>query len=202
MRFIMKTPIYDNLNDSEVALKLLNGGIGIIPTDTVYGIVCIAKESEINRMYKIRGRPTNQKSLLLVSSESDIEEFGPDINQLEIAKKYWPGPLTAELAVRNAPKFLDKGSGRLAFRVPDFDELEKLLKLTGPLIAPSANPQGVTPHASTLEDAISYFDDKVDFYVDGGDLSNNKESTIIGFVLGNNIKIYREGAVEILREEI
>jgi len=64
------------------------------------------------------------------------------------------------------------------------------LKTTGPLIAPSANPEGQTP-ASTINDAVAYFGDAVDFYVDGGTVTNNEPSKLIRFL--------KNGAVEVLR---
>ena len=66
--------------------------------------------------------------------------------------------------------YLHRGMGTLAFRIPDVSELRDMLRVSGPIIAPSANPEGMKP-AETAEEAQSYFGDRADFFVDGGKLS-------------------------------
>jgi len=61
---------------------------------------------------------------------------------------------------------------------------------TGPLIAPSANPEGLPP-ARNLEEAKGYFGDSVDMYMDGGEI-NGKASRLV--------KLRKDGSVVILRE--
>jgi tRNA A37 threonylcarbamoyladenosine synthetase subunit TsaC/SUA5/YrdC len=72
--------------------------------------------------------------------------------------------------------------------------LADFLQQTGPLATTSANAPG-QPAAENLQQALDYFKDSVDFYVDGGDLSAREASTVIGFD-GEEIKIFREGAVK------
>ncbi|MEK7089665.1 MAG: Sua5/YciO/YrdC/YwlC family protein [Patescibacteria group bacterium] len=55
--------------------------------------------------------------------------------------------------------------------------LRSLLKQTGPLVAPSANPEGEMP-ARTIREAKKYFGNRVDFYVDSG-MQKGAASTII-----------------------
>ncbi len=71
-------------------------------------------------------------------------------------------------------------------------KLFSLLQKTGPLVAPSANPQGLTP-ASNIKEAKKYFGDRVDFYIAGGTLIS-KPSTII--------KINKNGEIEVLRGKL
>jgi L-threonylcarbamoyladenylate synthase len=78
--------------------------------------------------------------------------------------------------------------------MPDSPALRVALKHTGPIVAPSANPEGLAP-ARTLAEAKEYFGTEVDFYVDGGEASLNP-STIIRDRDGR-IEIVRPGAVEI-----
>ncbi len=89
---------------------------------------------------------------------------------------------------------LHRGSGTLAFRVPDNAKLRELLNETGPLIAPSANTEN-NPPAETIEEAQAYFGDSVDVYEDAGTLHGNP-STLIKIEHGRVI-ILRKGAVEI-----
>jgi Putative translation factor (SUA5) len=66
-------------------------------------------------------------------------------------------------------------------------------KFGGPLVAPSANPEGLPP-ARDVKEAMEYFGDKVDLYVRGARLEG-KPSTIVKFISDKTIKIVREGNV-------
>jgi len=176
-----------------------NGGIGILPTDTLYGIVCSAfRDKAIERIYKIKNRDDNKSLIILISSIKDLELFGVKLSERAkiFMKKFWPGKVSIVLDFYN-PKlsYLDKtGEGTLAFRLPDKPDLIDLIKNTGPLAAPSANPQGM-PVANNIKEARKYFTDKVDFYVDAGNLSS-EPSTIVK-ISKEKIEILREGTVKI-----
>ncbi len=79
--------------------------------------------------------------------------------------------------------------------MPDKSELIELLKETGPLVAPSANPQGKPP-AKTIDEAQAYFGDSVDHYEDAG-VVEGEPSTIISFQNGE-MTVIRQGAVRIV----
>jgi L-threonylcarbamoyladenylate synthase len=66
----------------------------------------------------------------------------------------------------------------------------EILKISGPLVAPSANFEGKNP-AKTINEAKKYFKNQV-FYLNRGELKN-KPSTIIDLT-SNKIKIIRKGA--------
>ena len=75
----------------------------------------------------------------------------------------WPGPLSVILpAPGDEFKYLHRGANSLSFRLPDDNWLLNLLKKSGPLVAPSANIEGQAP-AETIDQAVNYFDNKVDF---------------------------------------
>jgi L-threonylcarbamoyladenylate synthase len=83
----------------------------------------------------------------------------------------------------------------LAIRLPADKDLQELLKRTGPLLTSSANLPGESP-ATNIAEARQYFGDKVDFYIDGGDLSNRQPSTIIR-IIDDAIEVVRPGAVKL-----
>ena len=66
-------------------------------------------------------------------------------------------------------------------------------KINTPLIAPSANLEGKPP-PKNIQEAVDYFGDKIDLYVDSGEIENEKPSTIVKIENGE-IKILREGNV-------
>ncbi len=175
--------------------SIKNGALAIIPTDTIYGLVASALLPEaVENLYAIRGRDENKPCIILIADISELEKFGitPTPRQKEILAKLWPGTFSVILPCVN-PKFayLHRGMNSLAFRVPAKATLQALLQTTGPLLAPSANPQG-EPTARNIKEAQSYFGDRIKIYLDGGEISG-QPSTLLEFN-GDKIKILRQGA--------
>jgi L-threonylcarbamoyladenylate synthase len=82
----------------------------------------------------------------------------------------------------------------LAVRMPDNNDLRRLIDKVGPIVSTSANLQGQVP-AKNVEDAQKYFGDKLDFYVDAGKL-NGEPSTLVKIENGQII-ILRQGSYKI-----
>ncbi len=177
---------------------LKNGGVGVIPTDTIYGLVGSALSKEaVLRITKIKNRADGKGFIVLISSVEDLKLFGIIISDRlgHFLSKYWPGKVSVELNV-SSPEFnyLKKDEQKIAFRFPDKADLIQLLKQTGPLIAPSANKEGERP-AKNIEEAKKYFGDNVDFYEDGGEL-DSAPSTLVR-IAGDKVEVIRQGAVVI-----
>ncbi len=149
---------------------LKNGGVGIIATDTLFGLVGSAWNPQaVERIYKLKGREEHKPLIILIKSIEDLARFDVGVDEsLRLAlSTYWPGPVSIVLGSPGEHlSYLHRGSRTLAFRIPDSDSVRTLLTSTGPLVAPSANPQAQPP-AVTLEEARIYFGDRVDFYIDG-----------------------------------
>lgn len=179
--------------------QIQDGGVGVIPTDTIYGIVGSALIPEaVEKIYNLRKRNTDKPFIILVSGLEDLEKFGVQLTQkqMEFLKSHWPNPLSVVLSV-NDPKFqyLHRGKNSLAFRMPKDEEFLELLKETGPLVAPSANIEGEKP-AETIEEAQNYFGNFVDFYIDRGRIVSSS-STLIELLDDGKVKILREGNFKI-----
>ncbi len=107
----------------------------------------------------------------------------------------WPAPLSVILSIEIGKfEYLRPLNNTLAFRMPDNPQLQHLLSQTGPLVAPSANPQGLMP-ATTIEEAKAYFGESVDFYVDGGK-SNSEPSTLVDLTKGV-VQVIRQGSFHV-----
>lgn len=178
-------------HDREIEI-LKHGGIGVIPTDTLYGIVGSAVlPNAVERIYRIKKRNTQKPLIVLLSSIDDLKKFG--INNLteenmKALGQYWPGPTSILLpCVDSKFEYLHRDTGSVAFRLPDKKDLIDLLRETGPLVAPSANLEGEKP-AATIAEARTYFGDEIDFYIDGGEL-NNKPSSLLQIIDGKVIKL-------------
>lgn len=186
--------------DSSITEILKKGGVGVIPTDTLYGVVGRADMQEtVERIYAVRERNPSKPCIILISSYDDLKKFNVDVSPeaLEFlqTKKLWPGKVSVIFPCHDAAfDYLTRGTESLSFRLPDFPELQEFIKEVGPIIAPSANPEGKEP-ATTIQEAKAYFGDKVDFYVDGGVLKG-LPSTLIRFDNGQPT-VLRQGAVSI-----
>jgi len=158
-----------------------NGGIGVVPTDTLYGIVGSAfSKSAVERIYSAKGRTKQKPFIILISSLNDLKKFGIVLNkdQKSFLNDVWPGAVSVILSCKSKKfEYLHRGKNSLAFRLPKKKKISAFLKKTGPLVAPSANPQGLIP-AHTIGEAKDYFGSDMDFYVSGG-LLDAKPSTII-----------------------
>jgi L-threonylcarbamoyladenylate synthase len=173
------------------AIKILkNDGIGIMPTDTLYGLVGSAfSKKAVEKNYKIKKRNKNKPLIVLISSISDLKKF--NINKkFPILKKVWPGKVSVILPCSSLKfKYLHRGTESIAFRLPAKKSLIKILKETGPLTAPSANPEKLKPAKSIIQ-AKKYFGNKVDFYLSEGVLKS-KPSTLISIDKREKIKVLR-----------
>ncbi len=172
------------------------GGIGILPTDTIYGIVGSALNPQVvEKIYKLRKRSLDKPMIILISDLNDLKKFDITLRnkQKEILEKIWPNPISVILACLSEKfEYLHRGKNSLAFRMPKDDSLLKLLKETGPLVVPSANFEGEKP-AESIQEAKEYFAERLEFYVDEGIL-RSKPSTLIQFS-DNEVEILREGIV-------
>jgi len=181
-------------NDKNLIEVLKNGGVAVMPTDTIYGVVGKAANiSTVNRIYDIKKRRPEKPCIILIGDIAQLAEFSIilSIEQKNKLQEYWPGSVSIILDCEDVSfEYLHRGTKTLAFRFPATKELQELLMEVGPLIAPSANPEGLSP-AQNINEAKKYFGDSVDFYLDGG-TTNNKASKLI--------ELHKDGNVIILRE--
>ena len=182
--------IFDDLLNPSVAKILLAGGVGVLRTDTLYGLVCLAtNEAAVERVFTIKSRDEVKSPIVLVSDIAQLFDVPSELEQT-VLKRVWPGKTSVILSSKAAPAWIKRGNGSVAYRLPDSSQLQQLLNTTGPLIAPSANPQSEPP-AQTVQQAIEYFGDTIDFYVDGGEVIDTKPSELI--------RVHDSGTVERLR---
>lgn len=169
-------------NDKKLIEVLKSGGVAVMPTDTIYGLVGSApNEAVVNRIYEIKNRDKNKPCIVLISDPQDVSKFsvGTTEEQKKIIEKF-EGPTSFVLECLDKEfEYLHKGTQSLAFRIPNNQGLKDLLAQSGPLIAPSANPEGSQP-ARNIEEAKKYFGEKVDYYADGGEMEG-KASRLVRF---------------------
>lgn len=188
--------VLTSIKDKRLAVFLGNGSIGVLPTDTLYGLVCVVSDVRaVSRLYKMKNRE-KKPGTIVASSIEQLVHLGIKRRYLTAVSQYWPGPISIVIPTDNpALEYVDMDVGSLAVRVVADKGLINLLDQTGPLLTSSANMPGKNP-ANNMAEAQKYFGDSVDFYVDGGDFSSRKPSTLIK-IIDDSIEVLRVGAVKI-----
>ena len=159
-----------------------------IPTETVYGLAANAlDEKAVLSIFEVKNRPSFDPLIIHTDALEKVKDFVTEIpaQALELAKVFWPGPLTLLLPKKtNIPDMVTSGLDQVAVRIPDHKlTLQLLSQLDFPLAAPSANPFGyISPTEASHVNA--QLGDKIPYILDGGPCGVGIESTIIGFVNG------------------
>jgi L-threonylcarbamoyladenylate synthase len=183
-------------NLSDVADTLLRSGvIGVMPTDTVYGIVARAADPiAVARLYSLKKRE-HKPGTLIAADISQLVRLGIKHRYLQAVSQYWPGAISIVIPCGDELSYLHLGLHSLAVRIPNDAQIVSMLSKTGPLLTRSADQPGEPP-ATTMNEAEGYFGDTVDFYVDGGNRSTIQSSTVLR-VVDDAVEVLRSGAVHI-----
>jgi L-threonylcarbamoyladenylate synthase len=186
------------VSEKEAIEILKKGGVGVIPTDTIYGLVGSALQPPtVERIYRLRRRHPRKPMIVLIGALSDLNLFHIhlDASTRRTINRLWPGKVSIVLPCPQKKfAYLHRGSKTLAFRLPRSPKLVSFLKKTGPLVAPSANYEGRQP-ARNIKEAKAYFKDLVDFYLGGGQL-NSLPSTVLALENGQ-LRLIRQGAARL-----
>ena len=168
-----------------VSQTLLNNGVAILPSDTLYGFSCIQGIGE-HKIEEIKGRGEG-KHFLKLALKNQLDQLTSEIPDTRLLS-YWPGPLTLILkGIKNPTE---------GIRVPDNKFIQELLTKVGqPIISTSVNYTGQPPMTS-IEEIIKEFEDKVDLIVDAGKLPPSLPSTIIDLSMGAP-RLVRQGQLKV-----
>ena len=178
--------------------KLSNGGIGIFPTDTVYGIGCSAfNETAINKLFELKTRDLSKPITVLISNSQMLNTLVANISKQEqkLIDAFWPGALTIIFKKNSmVSDLLTSNLNTIGIRMPNDKIALDLLNLSNmPLATTSANISGETAGIS-LSDFYNDFNNKVDFIINNGTSSIGKASTVVQVIDGIP-HILREGSV-------
>ena len=167
-----------------IAAELIRQGeLVAIPTETVYGLGADGlNERAVAKIFEAKGRPQDNPLILHIWDASQMEQFCHDIPMAayDLAKAFWPGPLTIVLPAREiVPKRTTGGLDTVALRCPDNAVTRQIVRLSGvPIAAPSANISG-KPSTTTAQHVLHDHNGKIPAIVDGGSCEVGVESTIV-----------------------
>ena len=182
----------NNENSAQITAKILqNGGIAILPTDTVYGFSAVVDSDTAQKIRKIKGRAENKPFIQLIGEPDDVFDYTDDFIPPEILTK-WPGALT--IIVHNKKSFDDEQT--TAFRCPKDSWLRSIIKMCKcPIFSTSVNKSGC-PILETPQEIQDTFENQVDLIVDDGEKKGALPSTLIKLENGN-VQVIRQGEVNI-----
>ena len=183
-----------------------NDGVLAYVTDTVWGLGCLPNsEKAVKRIYEIKHREA-QKPLILMSSEAyhllDYVKQPLSKNASMLIKRYFPGALTLVLEkTEKTPYYMTSNMDTVGIRVPDNAVFKEICEnISGHVLATTSANLSHQPSAKTYEQAYENMKDLVDIVVpDYGCFAKGLESTVAG-VLGEEIKIFRQGAIKLEKE--
>lgn len=176
---------------ARAASLLAQGQVVAIPTETVYGLAGDARNgTAVARIYAAKGRPSFNPLIVHVAdldAARAIATVTPEAERL--ADAHWPGALTLVLPLRpeaGIASLVTAGLTTIALRIPAHPTAQALLRLTGPLAAPSANASGrISPtRADHVLDPNGGLDGRIAAVLDAGPCPVGVESTIVGWTDG------------------
>ena len=156
---------------AHAAALLRDGGLVVIPTETVYGLGGDGTNPQSSKkIYAAKGRPSDNPLIIHIATPSDAEKYAYT-NEIyyKLAKAFMPGPLTVILPKKDTvPYETTGGLDTVAIRCPSHPVAHAIIEMAGiPVAAPSANISG-KPSTTAVEYVIEDFDGRVDMIIDGG----------------------------------
>jgi L-threonylcarbamoyladenylate synthase len=189
------------------AQSLIDGHLVAFPTETVYGLGADAtNQSAVARIYEVKGRPADHPLIVHIADLKYLDQWISEIPAyaIELARSFWPGPMTLILNRSELAKdFITGNQDTVGIRIPDNSIALGLLeafhqKGGAGIAAPSANRFGqVSPTtAAAVEEELSEYLTDSDLVLDGGPSEVGLESTIIDCT-SDLPSILRPGAITI-----
>lgn len=164
---------------------LLDGGVIIYPTDTVYGMGCdIFKSKAIERIAQIKGIKAEKANFSFICSDlSQLSDYTRPIanDVFKLMKKNLPGPFTFILNASNSvPKLIQSKKKTVGIRIPGNNiPLEIVNELGHPIMSTSIRDEDeILEYTTDPELIYEKYKNLVDIVIDGG-FGDNEASTII-----------------------
>ena len=189
-------------NAEEIKNILDNDGVIAYVTDTVWGLGCLPNcKKAVKKIYEIKKRE-EQKPLILMSNEAyNLLEYVKPLNKTasKLIKEYFPGALTIVTEKSDkTPDYITSNMQTVGIRVPDNAVFKEICEIaTGHVLATTSANLSHQPSAKTYSQALENMSGLADIVIpDYGHICKGLESTVVG-VMGNELKIFRQGAIEL-----
>lgn len=179
------------------------GGLVAFPTETVYGLGADAfNPGALAKVFRVKGRPDDNPLIVHIARQGEVHRLASRVPPAawELARLYWPGPLTLVLPKKpEVPPAVTAGLATVAIRMPAHPVALALIKASGlPLAAPSANLSG-RPSPTTAGHVLEDLAGRLEAVLEGGPCTVGLESTVLDLT-GEKPVLLRPGGVT--REEL
>lgn len=191
-----------------IVVKVLKqGGLVVVPTDTVYGLAVDAlNQQAVDKLIVFKSRPHGKPISVFVKDLTQLNELASvKPNQQLIIERLLPGPFTLILPSKKLlAQGLSSERGTIGVRIPNFDFINRLTFILGiPITATSANMSDRSPHYSIdslLKEIPAKVKSLIDLIVDFGKLPINKPSTVVDLI-SSQVQIIRRGDFAFLSQK-
>jgi L-threonylcarbamoyladenylate synthase len=181
------------------AMALVAGGIVGLPTETVYGLAVVPRPEALEALLAAKQRPETKGITLLIDDHDQVSASVMPVHAARaLVDRFWPGPLTLVLPLRDGvvlPDALTGSRGTLGVRLPDHAVPRALARRLGPLATTSANRSGEAD-TTTAEALVSAIGASVALVLDDGPVRGGVASTVVAFDAAGGWQLLREGAIE------
>lgn len=183
---VLRTEVL-KINDAAIrraAQIICAGGLVAFPTETVYGLGADAlNERAVKKIFEAKERPPDDPLIVHITCpEEELSMITKSVPERawQLAKKFWPGPLTLVLAKSDrVPKVVTGGLETIAVRAPAHHVAQKLIETSScPIAAPSANRFG-RPSSTRAEHVLEDLNGRIELILDGGPTPIGVESTVL-----------------------
>jgi L-threonylcarbamoyladenylate synthase len=179
------------------ALEVLRtGGLVAFPTDTVYGVGCLAFDGKaVESIYAAKDRLFEKAIPILLGDSEDLEKVVISIPSAarRLASRFWPGPLTILVPKKPGLPEAVSTTSTVGVRVPDHEVARALLRAAGPMAVTSANISGQAS-PTTAQEVFTQLSGRIELIIDGGKTPGGVPSTVVD-CSDEEIKIIREGPI-------
>ena len=198
------TSVDSDMSVQKAIIALQSDDVIAASTDTVMGLlVSIKSPKAIEKLISLKGRSPDKPFLILISSLDQIIEM-IDFNEKVdcFTRNIWPGPVTVVFHLKHNQKLIENflpycavsHENTVACRLPGNQWLQRVIRHTGPLLAPSANPAG-KPVAKNIAEVRDYFNDSLPLIIEEAGTNSDKAPSSIVSISDNQLEVIREGSV-------
>ncbi|MDN5357790.1 MAG: L-threonylcarbamoyladenylate synthase [Candidatus Methanomethylophilaceae archaeon] len=172
------------------------GRLVVYPTETVYGVGAdVFNQKAVKKVFMAKNRPFDMPLSVAVTDKKMMEQVAIlNENADRLIDAFLPGPLT--IIIKKNTQISDMvtaGSEKVGVRIPDNPIALELVRRCGPIVATSANTHS-HPDSVVVDSAVKDLGDKVATYLDSGECTLGKPSTIVWLYKGE-VEIVRQGAI-------
>ena len=199
--------LYEKATDTRLARNVAevlgDGGIVILPTDSVYSLACdIQNERALEKIAQLKGLKLKEANFSIICQDiSQLSDYCKPLGNgiFKLLKKNLPGPFTFILeANNNIPRIFKKNRKSVGIRIPDNNITQTIVsELCRPVIVTSVKDDDeIIEYTTDPELIVERYEKQVDMVVDGG-IGHNEASTVVDCT-GGDIEIIREGIGQLL----